>query len=125
MIALPFPPPRRPQRDLLALIAGLGVVAALLIGPAWAPDMVLAPSDLITAILPGYPAPPTRAQNPVLGDVAYAVNPWRLLARAEWAAGRLPLWNDRQLLGTPLLANLQSAVFSPWSWLLYLAAPGQ
>lgn len=121
MIALPLPLPLRLHRDLLLLVAGLGVVAAVLVGPAWAPGMVLAPNDLITAGLPGYPAPPARVQNPVLVDVAYAINPWRLLARDEWAAGRLPLWNDRQLLGTPLLANLQSAVFSPWSWLLYLA----
>jgi hypothetical protein len=114
----------RPRRDLLALIALLGGLAGLLVGPGFAGGMIFAPDDLVAAALPDAPTPPARVGNGLLSDVAYAVNPWRLLAREEWAAGRLPLWNDRQLLGTPLLANLQSAVFSPWSWLLYLAAPG-
>jgi hypothetical protein len=114
----------RLPRELLALTALLAVLALVLVGPGLADGMVFAPNDLVVAALPDAPDPPARIGNGLLSDVAYAVNPWRLLAREEWAAGRLPLWNDRQLLGTPLLANLQSAVFSPWSWLLYLAAPG-
>ncbi len=116
--------PSAPRRELGALLGLLALLALVLVGPGLAGGMMLAPNDLVTAALPDAPHPPARIANGLLGDVAYAVTPWRLLAREEWAAGRLPLWNDRQLLGTPLLANLQSAVFSPWSWLLYLAVPG-
>lgn len=127
MTTPPPPPDQNPgaaRREFGALLALLSLLAGLLVAPGLAPGMIFAPDDLVVAALPDYPDPPARVGNGLLGDVAYAVNPWRGLAREEWAAGRLPLWNDRQLLGTPLLANLQSAVFSPWSWLLYLAAPG-
>src|SRR3954447_21405268 len=92
-------------REGLGLFALLGGLAALLIGPAMIPGSgaIFAPSDLIVAGLPGYPDPPSHVGNPILGDVVYAIEPWRLLAQEEWAAGRLPLWNNRQLLGTPLL----------------------
>ncbi|RMF03837.1 MAG: hypothetical protein D6768_04935, partial [Chloroflexi bacterium] len=39
--------------------------------------------------------------------------PWRQLVRVNLLAGRWPLWNNLLGNGTPLLANLQSAVFYP------------
>jgi hypothetical protein len=39
--------------------------------------------------------------------------PWRTLGARQLHAGLIPLWNEHQFAGTPLLANAQSAVFYP------------
>src|SRR5207245_10501884 len=43
--------------------------------------------------------------------------PWLGLERQALFAGHLPLWNPTMLGGKPLLANYQSAFFSPFSWI--------
>lgn len=48
--------------------------------------------------------------------------PWRQLVKAALLQGQWPLWNPLLGNGTPLLANLQSAVFYPPN-LLYLLMP--
>lgn len=48
--------------------------------------------------------------------------PWHQLVKTSLLAGRWPLWNPWLGNGTPLLANLQSAVFYPPN-LLYLLLP--
>ncbi|NJN93454.1 MAG: hypothetical protein HC875_04860 [Anaerolineales bacterium] len=48
--------------------------------------------------------------------------PWHHLVRESLLAGEWPLWNPLLGNGTPLLANLQSAVFYPLN-LLYLLLP--
>ena len=48
--------------------------------------------------------------------------PWRKLAVDMIRSGRVPLWNHYLGNGTPLAANLQSAVFYPLN-LIYLVAP--
>jgi hypothetical protein len=48
--------------------------------------------------------------------------PWRKLAVDIIRSGRVPLWNHYLGNGTPLAANLQSAVFYPLH-LIYLVAP--
>lgn len=40
-------------------------------------------------------------------------NTWYAVANEAWDAGEWPLWNPRQNLGVPLLANYQSAFFYP------------
>ena len=39
--------------------------------------------------------------------------PWSRLNLASWMQGLFPLWNPYNLLGSPLLANYQSAALSP------------
>lgn len=46
--------------------------------------------------------------------------PWRFLAVKMLKNGQLPLWNPHAFSGTPLLANLQSAVFYPANILFFL-----
>lgn len=57
--------------------------------------------------------------------------PWRFLAISQLKQGQIPLWNPYSFSGTPLLANLQSAVFYPLNviffvmpffegWILYI-----
>ncbi|HEX9989863.1 MAG TPA: YfhO family protein [Chloroflexia bacterium] len=88
---------------------------------------ILAPTDIVTAdpLLGGFPpgrVPYPIAENPVLGDVVDVFIPWKLYARSELAAGRFPLWNPYNLLGTHFHANSQSQIFSPFN-LLWLLLP--
>ncbi len=54
------------------------------------------------------------------GDVSRFYYPLKFFASSELQQGRLPLWNPHLFCGTPLLANLQTAIFSPLSLICYL-----
>lgn len=56
------------------------------------------------------------------GTLLFQFWPWRHLVKSSLLAGEWPLWNPLLGNGTPLLANLQSAVFYPPN-LLYLFMP--
>ena len=56
------------------------------------------------------------------GTVLFQFWPWHALVRSSILNGNWPLWNPLLGNGTPLLANLQSAVFYPPN-LLYLVMP--
>lgn len=60
------------------------------------------------------------AGNSLLSDPPTQMQPWLAFARAEFAAGRMPFWNPYNGNGAPLLANFQSALFSPFSLPLYV-----
>jgi hypothetical protein len=45
--------------------------------------------------------------------------PLRAYAAAAIQAGRLPLWNPSSFLGVPFLANPQTALFYPGTWLFF------
>lgn len=72
-------------------------------------------------------------KNAAMPDVLAQLYPWRHLVVESFKNGQLPLWNPYLFSGTPLLANFQSAAFSPlnvlflflpfsnaWSWLILL-----
>ncbi|UCD97880.1 MAG: hypothetical protein JSV42_13045, partial [Chloroflexota bacterium] len=46
--------------------------------------------------------------------------PWWVFAWDEISRGSLPLWNDMLGMGAPLIANYQSALFYPVTWLYYI-----
>jgi hypothetical protein len=54
-----------------------------------------------------------RMSNPEMSDIALQIVPWAEQVRQQWLSGRVPLWNSRADAGYPLLANGQSAAFSP------------
>ena len=58
--------------------------------------------------------------SPHRGDIPLQFYPWKQYVRASLAEGELPYWNPYTFGGTPLLANMQSAVFYPLDWLLFL-----
>lgn len=58
-------------------------------------------------------------KNPLTTDVVSFTYPMQTLAVEILKTGRIPLWNPYILAGTPLLANFQSAPFSPTN-LVYL-----
>ncbi len=56
----------------------------------------------------------------IASDVVRQIYPWRMLAMDLLRNGELPLWNPYAFSGTPLLANLQSAVFYPVNILFFI-----
>jgi hypothetical protein len=53
------------------------------------------------------------ARNPLTNDSVKLFLPWMQVAREELSHGRAPLWNRYAFSGYPLLANGESAPFSP------------
>ncbi len=56
----------------------------------------------------------------ILADVVRQLYPWRVLSVDLLKSGVLPLWNVYSFAGTPLMANVQSAVFYPFNILFFL-----
>ncbi len=79
------------------------------------------PADIVTnTYLPWRSHYFGPVQNPILSDAISFTYPMRTLAVDIMQQGQLPLWNPYILMGTPLLANLQSAPFSPTIFLYFL-----
>lgn len=64
-----------------------------------------------------------RPANYLLSDQILQMLPWQTQVRDAILSGRLPTWNPHALAGSPLLANDQSAVFSPFTWLAWRSSP--
>ena len=62
------------------------------------------------------------AKNALTNDVSKLFLPWMQTVREELSSGNLPLWNRYSFSGYPLLANGESAPFSPF-FLLTLFVP--
>jgi len=56
------------------------------------------------------------------GAPAFQFLPWHIYAFKSLQNGVLPLWNPLNGLGTPLLANYQTALFYPPNWIVLLLA---
>ena len=67
-----------------------------------------------------YPKFAGPVKNGAMPDVVDQVYPWRHLAIQIWKSGQIPLWNPYSFAGTPLLANYQSAVLSPFNMLFFI-----
>src|SRR3989344_1582165 len=59
-------------------------------------------------------------KNGAMPDIITQIYPWRYLAIEMWKSGQVPLWNPYSFSGTPLLANYQSAVLSPFNALFFI-----
>ena len=74
--------------------------------------------DTLRANYPnGYPY-----KNPLITDPVLQQYPYRFAAISELKAGRLPKWNPYNFSGTPLLANMQAAVFYPLNIIFWLTS---
>lgn len=60
-------------------------------------------------------APQQQPRNALVSDPVTQFVPWLTAVREQWLAGHLPLWNPDAFAGAPLLANDQSAAFSPFT----------
>jgi hypothetical protein len=113
-------------RDVRRLLVLPTLISFFMLWPALLNQGVLAPTDIVSydpltgGLAPGDPR--NVGLNPLLTDPTDSIIPWRLYARSEIEAGRFPLWNPYNLLGTHLHANLQSQTFNPYT-LLWLLLP--
>ena len=96
------------------------------------PHRVYVPTDALEMFSPwSKPGADFRPRNEVLLDQTVQFVPWmkytvsRLGHRDDakkWSP-QIPLWNPYQQLGVPFLANGQSAVFYPTTWLHVMMRP--
>ena len=109
----PVPSASRPALAAAALYA---LLAIALVSPALLPGHTLSASDYL------WSGTPWTAERPAdvkpLGsnyeevDAATQFQPFLQYAREQG----VPLWNPHQMAGRPFVANMQSAIFSPFSW---------
>lgn len=96
--------------------AGLLLAITLaFLGPAAFTSGVPVPLDEMARGLP-YRAVvgPVEVANPLVNETARQILPWMQVSKQALLAGRAPLWNRYSYSGYPLLANAQSAPFSPY-----------
>lgn len=67
----------------------------------------------------GY-ATPIPVKNSLPSDVVSIMFPWRIMGMEQLRKFQLPLWDPTILLGTPLLANFQSAILNPLNVLYFI-----
>ncbi|MBI2443481.1 MAG: hypothetical protein HYV40_06300 [Candidatus Levybacteria bacterium] len=60
--------------------------------------------------------------NSLLADPVFQFEPWRWYIKDQLSSGIFPLWNDRNGLGVPFLANPQTALLFPLT-IAYLLLP--
>ncbi len=112
--------------DLLAL----GFIAAVSLAVTWPVTIggrALLPTGLYMRMQPWrahlHEFPDYRGPGVPILDAVQQFYPWRLFAARTVRAGEIPLWNPQMLSGAPFVANGQSAVFYPETWLHYLIDP--
>lgn len=92
------------------------VLAAAPLLPLWPAvfgGQAIGPWDQIRAMWPWNGPIPKAPWDVLQADAVLQFAPWRYLVFQSWSRGEMPFWNPYQLMGTPLLANSQSAGFYP------------
>ena len=108
--------------ELLAFMAGLGVVVAGFFAETLFGGKILSPADALfaSASFRDVRGPAYEPANRLLMDPVLQFQPWLEFNRRMLRSGRLPLWNASSGCGAPHLANGQSAVFDPFNAIAYL-----
>jgi len=114
-----------PQTRNVAVPIAVAVLALLLLGlfrEAIFEGEVLSQADALLEHEPWRTISPDGfvPGNPSLIDQASQFQPWLLHTQQRLSEGELPLWNGLSAGGQPFLANLQSAVFSPFHLFAHL-----
>jgi len=71
--------------------------------------------DILSTLPPWAHGAVTPPRNATVSDPVTQYLPWQHLVRDAWLHGRIPQWNPGALSGAPLLANDESAPFSPFT----------
>lgn len=78
-------------------------------------DYISFPADIAETLPPwSHQLKHARMSNPDMSDITLQIVPWAEQVREQWRALRVPLWNERNGSGYPLLANGQSSALSPF-----------
>jgi len=85
-------------------------------------DKVLSQADVLFWLSPWNSLAPStfKPSNWALFDQTLQFFPWLSFSRDQFRKNQIPFWNPYNNSGTPLFANGQSAVFSPFHLLFYL-----
>ena len=112
--------PQVGRRELLTtsgLLLGLILIFLL---PLLRPGVMPSASGILQAWPTFQTGSDYRSYNDLPSDMAMQHEPWTRYARQRLAKGELPLWNPHQAAGVPFVANMQSAVYSPFTWIVYV-----
>ena len=103
---------------LLIVVAGIVAGQFVLFGPSLIGKKILLPLDILAA--PDFYIPNGKQipQNSILADLVVYFEPARQFSISEFHSGRMPLWNPRQFIGSPVVYSK----FSPY-FLLSCATP--
>lgn len=104
------------RRPTLAAALVYALLAVAFVSPALMPGKVLSNSDSLWFVAPWSSDIPEGLERPANDEVGDA--PAVLFPFVEYTKSRLPdvpLWNPHIVGGRPFLANMQSAIFSPFS----------
>lgn len=115
-------------RQHVAACAALALAVAALGWPVLSGgDVLMPPAELAyeagraeLGIEPG-----TEVVDDVGSDTLEEILPWKIVVDRRLRGGDVPLWNPHAGTGAPLLANNQSMVFSPLTWLFLWASPSR
>ena len=91
----------------------LALAPLLPLWPAVLGGQAIGPWDQIRTMWPWNGPAPKAPWDVLQADAVLQFAPWRSLVFQAWSKGEMPFWNPYQLMGTPLLANSQSAGFYP------------
>jgi len=111
------------QRPALSACLIYVLLLVVFFWPVFLEGKILLSADMLFTCPPWKAhAPPgwERPYNLATGDQVTCFYQWRLAAREMVRSGDLPLWNQYIFCGYPLLANYQTAVFHPLTWLFYV-----
>src|SRR5688572_9027449 len=103
----------QPTKGLSALLQASAAAALALIGPALLRGEGLLATAALWRVPPWNSVLPPRVGAGLLGDQLLYFAPWREFMRAEFLAGRFPLWNPFILAGAPFAGCVQAAPFYP------------
>lgn len=94
------------------------ILALIYVAPGFLPGRTFAPLDILfdAGAWKADPSHRVRVANTLLSDVVTQFIPWDVEIRRLAAEGQLPWVNRYAGEGAPLFANLQTAVFSPFTW---------
>lgn len=115
-------------------IVGFTLFLGILLWQVWSKAYILGPFDFLVGFYdPFHETPSTEKlmtvalqyKNFLMSDVVTVILPIKFLVINLIKHFTLPLWNPYILAGSPLFANIQSAVLNPFNMLyLILPAPG-
>jgi hypothetical protein len=110
------------RRPSLAAAGLYAVLALLFVAPSLVPGRTLASTDVLWSIAPWTAERPDGVRdlgaNWEMADSVAQFQPFLAYTRARLPD--IPLWNPYIEGGRPFNANMQSAIFSPFSWPAYV-----
>jgi hypothetical protein len=110
------------RRPSLAAAALYAVLALAFVAPSLVPGRTLASTDVLWSIAPWTAERPDgvreRGANWEMADAVAQFQPFLAYTRSRLPD--IPLWNPYVEGGRPFNANMQSAIFSPFSWPAYV-----